>query len=459
MKKLLLTFFLVLPAYFVMGQTTNDLLNLLITNKNITQEQADSIRAEYAIKQQSNLPDKHFQLTAEYRPRAEFRNGYQQLRNDTTVGAFFVSQRSRLAVNYVQENKFTFQFTLQDLRVWGQQDPKSTAATMQVFEAWAEPYLTPDLSVRIGRQRIIFDNSRLFAENDWRIGGAAMDALDLRYNKGKLNSDLVFAFNQLKENYFGTDYSPSTFTNFKSLVVSHIKYGLSDHFTLTLINSADGYQDIINKEKINQRFTDGGRIEFEQGPFYATVSGYYQSGKNATGNTLSAWYIQPEIRYNVPVNLTVRLGVEVFSGNDLNSRSSTDHCFVPLYGSSHSFNGSMDLITKFPADYGSSGLINPYLFFSQVMNKKLELKSNFHTFSLLNDYYHSAVNHDKYLGFENDWLLCYKPNSSLKLDLGISYMLPTKTFAEIKGGDSKFTLSWVYLALSFKPTLFSATFK
>ena len=35
-----------------LAQSTNDILNLLILNKTITQEQADSIRADAAIKQQ-----------------------------------------------------------------------------------------------------------------------------------------------------------------------------------------------------------------------------------------------------------------------------------------------------------------------------------------------------------------------------------------------------------------------
>jgi len=49
----------------VNAQTTNDVLNLLVTNKSITQEQADSIRADAAIKQQeADAGKKSFWLTA-----------------------------------------------------------------------------------------------------------------------------------------------------------------------------------------------------------------------------------------------------------------------------------------------------------------------------------------------------------------------------------------------------------
>lgn len=50
---------------FTKAQSTNDILNLLIQNKTITQQQADSIRAEAAIKQQdADANKKSFQVTS-----------------------------------------------------------------------------------------------------------------------------------------------------------------------------------------------------------------------------------------------------------------------------------------------------------------------------------------------------------------------------------------------------------
>ncbi|MCX6260833.1 MAG: hypothetical protein NTY95_08345 [Bacteroidia bacterium] len=103
------------------GQSANDILNVLVEQKTITQDKADSIRADYSIKQQTVLPDKKLRIDAEFRPRTEFRNGYQQLRNDTTTAAFFTNQRIRLSANYIYDNRFAMQFSIQDLRVWGQQ--------------------------------------------------------------------------------------------------------------------------------------------------------------------------------------------------------------------------------------------------------------------------------------------------------------------------------------------------
>jgi hypothetical protein len=450
----------ILYAKTAFSQSSNDLLNLLIANKTITQEHADSVRAEAAISQQTTVPEKRLQIEFEFRPRAEYRNGYQVLRNDTTVGSSFVNQRSRLSLNYSYNNRFVLQFSIQDLRVWGQQDPRFTGATLQAFEAWAEPYITDKLSVRIGRQKIIYDNQRLFAENDWRLSGAVHDALNIRYNNSRLSTELALAFNQNSERFFGTDFAPTTFTNYKFLAVNYLRYSFTKNLTLTLINSTDAFQDKINTEKLNFRYTLGGRIEVSSGPWYGTVSGYYQGGLNPTGKELSAWYFQPEVRYMSATGTTFRAGLEFFTGSGNKPSSTTDHSFVPLYGVAHRFNGSMDLITRFPTDVGGAGLINPYLFIIQTVFKKIDLRADFHTFHLQADYYKNDVLIDSYLGFENDFLISYKPNPVTKIDIGVSYMLPTESLEIVKGaGDSRYNLSWVYVSLTFKPLLFTTKFK
>ena len=459
MKRFLIIF-LIFRSCIVFGQSTNDILNVLIANKTITQQQADSLRADYAIAQQNNLPEKRFQVEFEFRPRTEYRNGYQQLRNDTTTAAFFTNQRSRLSLNYTYENRFILQFSAQDLRVWGQQDPRSTSATIQAFEAWAEIYLTAKLSVRAGRQKLVYDNQRLFAENDWRLSGAVHDALNFRYYNKKIAAELAFAANQTAERYFGTDYSPKDFSSYKYLIVSYIKYSMTDKLALTLINSTDGFQAKTNPEKTNFRYTLGGRVELSKGPIYGTISGYYQGGRNPSGKDLSSYYFQPEVRFSSSTGYTFRLGLEYFSGTNQSGTVLTDNSFVPLYGVSHRFNGSMDLIVKFPNDVGGAGLINPYFFAVKSLSKKIDIRADFHTFSLQKDYYLNEQKIKSYLGFENDFLVSFKPNPITKIDAGFSYMLPTKSMEIIKGsGNSKHDLYWAYLSLTFRPVLFTTKFK
>ena len=459
--RLTLTFIICLSfSSLSSAQSANDILNVLVDQKTLSQEKADSLRAEFSIKQQTTLPDKRLRIDAEFRPRTEYRNGYQQLRNDTTTAAFFTNQRFRISASYVFDNRFIVQFSVQDLRVWGQQDPRSTSATLQVFEAWVEPVITNKFSVRIGRQRLVYDNQRLFAENDWRLSGAVHDAVNFRFNTPKVSSELAIAFNQSSDRYFGTDYSPSGFTNYKFLAVNYIRYKPLSYLTITALNSTDAFQKSTNPEKMNFRYTLGGRIETENNIIYATIAGYYQGGKNSSGRQLSAWYFQPEIRITTSKKLVARLGAEFFSGNDNSLTSNTDHSFVPLYGVAHRFNGSMDLITKFPNDVSGAGLVNPYLFLIQPVAGKFELRADFHTFYLQQNYYINDYKFDKYLGFENDFLFTFKPNNITKVDLGLSYMLPTESLEAVrKSGESKYNLTWIYLSLTFKPQLLGLNFK
>lgn len=443
------------------SQSANDILNVLVEQNTISSGKADSLRAEYSIRQQATLPDKKLRIDAEFRPRTEFRNGYQQLRNDSSSGAFFTNQRLRLTANYLYDNRFAMHLSVQDLRVWGQQDPRSASATLQIFEGWVEPYINNKLSVRIGRQPLVYDNQRLFAENDWRLCAAVHDALNFRYNTERLSSELALAFNQSSERYFGTDYAPQGFTNYKFLAVNYLRYKTGDLITITAINSTDGYQDKINPELMHLRYTLGGRLEYDNNGIYATFSGYYQWGKNSSGTDLEAWYIQPEVRITSPGKLVTRLGVEIMSGNNNSLTLNTDHAFVPLYGVAHRFNGSMDLITRFPGDVSGAGLINPYLFFTKALSARFEVRADFHTFHLQQDYYdNDDIKVDRYLGFENDFLLTYKPNPVTKIDLGVSYMLPTESFEAVKkSGSSKYNLTWLYLSMTFRPQLLGLNFK
>lgn len=460
MKYPLLLFALFAFTSVSFSQSANDILNILVEQETISQDKADSLRAEHSIKQQAVLPDKKLRIDAEYRPRAEFRNGYQQLRNDSSSAAYFVNQRFRISANYVFDNRFVIQFSIQDLRVWGQQDPRSTSATLQLFEGWVEPLISNNISIRIGRQKLVYDNQRLFAENDWRLSGAVHDAINFKLRTKKLNSELALAFNQSFERNFGTDYNPSGFSTYKFLAVNYLRYQPSKYLIITALNSTDGFQKPGNTEKLNFRYTLGGRIEIEYSGIYSTITSYYQGGKNPAGAKLSAWYIQPEIRYTSAAGLIARLGAELFSGNENGTMELTDRSFVPLYGVAHRFNGSMDLITKFPNDVSGAGLINPYLFLIQSISSKFDVRADFHTFHLQQNYYVDDVRISRYLGFENDFLLSYKPNSITKVDLGISYMLPTKTFEAVKkAGSSEYNLTWIYLSLTFKPQLLGLNFK
>src|SRR5688572_33262527 len=122
-----------------------------------------------------------FTLNGQVRTRTELRDGTGTLKPSTNKAAFFTSQRTRLTFNY-KSNKVILQTSLQDIRVWGQDAStisNADGARLGVHEAWAEILLANRkdtsfkksfleyISVKAGRQELLYDDSRLLGNLDW----------------------------------------------------------------------------------------------------------------------------------------------------------------------------------------------------------------------------------------------------------------------------------------------------
>ena len=409
-------------------------------------------------------------FSLDMRTRFEWRHGYKSVPTDDTASAYILSQRTRFNIDYKSKNLDVF-LSLQDARVWGQQDPRegqsgvgsatpATTYAMYMFEAYAEPKFSDKFSVRIGRQRVMYDNQRLFAENDWRLPGNSHDGIRLIYNnKINFTTELLAAFNQSAENVFTTKYAPLV-PNYKSLIVHYLNWKVTDKFTLTTLNSIDGFQSSKpgKYSTTYQRLTSGGRLEYSTYNWYATVAAYYQYGKDSSGKKLGAYYIQPEIRYTGGP-LTVRLGMEYLSGADSSTHPSVDKNFVPLYGVAHRFMGNLDYFASFPGDVNGAGLVNPYLYIWYNKNK-IGLRVENHLFFSQSQFVFKGVPIDKYLGFENDWRLNYKPNKFTDLEAGFCWAAVTKSMTVIKkSGDYEGAFPYfTYVSIRLTPTLGKITF-
>lgn len=458
MKKTVLLYLLIVVGFFcsekIVAQDTSAITNLLLQKKLITQKEADSLLALSSFNKKVNSENKNFSIGLEFRPRTEYRDGYKQLRTADTKAAFFTTQRSRMYFNYSQP-KFKFHTSIQDIRVWGQYGQTSTSGSLNVFEAYVDANITDQLLIRIGRQKVELDNGRLFSPANWSQAARAHDGINLVSNNNTIHSEFVTSFNQTAERIFETDFSPTTFTNYKLLNIHYLKAKLNDHFSLTTINAADSYQSKTNSGTLYTRGTSGGRLDFEKGNLYVTLSGYYQYGQLQTRERISAYYFQPEIQLKTN-KLTTRLGAEFLSGENSEKTSDFSKSFVPLYGVAWKFMGNMDYFTSFPTDVKKGGLFNPYLFFIYDLNKKVALRSDFHLFYLGNKTKNDLGNTiNSYLGFENDLSIHYKCNAFTMIDFGFSYMAAEKSMETLKSGNSSIIPVWSYVMITFKPELFS----
>ena len=418
-------------------------------------------------------------ITADMRVRSEYRHGYRNLPQQDTTSAFFINQRTRLNFDYKTKGLDLY-LSVQDSRVWGEQDPRAghgttsgitetptTTFPIYLFEAYAQPYISDRWSLRIGRQRIVYDNQRLFAENDWRLAAASHDALPVIYNdKIRFTNEFIFAYGQSAENNYTTNYAPNGFRNYKVLINHYLNWKMSKNFTLTLLNTADGYQssDPKSYKSTYMRYTNGGRIEYANYDWYLTLAGYYQHGTDSSARQINAYYLQPEIKYSGIKNLTIRAGAEYLSGQD--TLSDNNNNFVPLYGVAHRFMGNMDFFTTFPTDVNNGGLINPYLFL-QWQKKKWSVRMENHMFySQTGAALKGKTETNKYLGFENDWRINYKANSFTDVEFGFCWASATNSLAIVRNPKAtqaeldNFSKKpyWSYISVRFTPTIGKFTF-
>jgi len=165
-----------------------------------------------------------FTITGQLRPRGELRDGYGTLPALGNTSAAFISQRTRLVLNY-KTGHFIFQTSIQDVRLWGQDASTITVndgSRLGLHEAWAEIILSNKkdtsfktspfdyFAVKIGRQEIVYDDERLLGASDWLQQARRHDAVILKAVQKGWQVDLGAAFNQNTDavNYSGTYYMP-----------------------------------------------------------------------------------------------------------------------------------------------------------------------------------------------------------------------------------------------------------
>lgn len=358
-------------------------------------------------------------LTGQLRTRTELRDGYGNLLPKDAPAAAFTSQRTRLSVGY-KVDRLSFGFTAQDVRVWGQDASTITAADgnrFSVHEAWAELQLLnkadtsihlkglDQLSVKVGRQELDYDGSRLLGNLDWLQQGRRFDAALIKARHRGWALDLGGGFNQNSDAFglTGTAYTPGNVattalstrneilsvptgfiptsgkngapivvntvsTNgqnqqFKAFQMAHLTKAFKGH-TLTglffkddfsryridstgSISNGYVYGRRYDVRGVNSRVTYGAMLtgllaKTARGKFSYLAFAYAQSGRDRDGLAINgAHYYGINLAY-LQNRFTVTSGYETLTGNQPNQPAGTTRRFDPLYGTPHKYWGTMD---------------------------------------------------------------------------------------------------------------------
>lgn len=422
-------------------------------------------------------------LVGQIRTRTELRDGYGNLTPRNSHGAAFTSQRTRLTFGY-KWDRVLFNVAVQDVRVWGQ-DASTISSTdgnrLMVHEAWADVTLInrvdttlkfrpiDNLSLKIGRQELVYDDSRLLGNLDWLQQARRFDAALLKAQHHGWALDLGVGFNQNTDatGVTGTYYTPGNVptsalsgknvtlaipagfiptsgkggalvlanvvsTNgqnqqFKAFQMAYLtrkfnrtKFSalfFKDDFARYRVDSigstAAGYvygrrYDVTGT---NSRVTYGAMLT---GQFGTTLTkgvqwqafGYGQSGHDRDG-------LRIRKAYHYGANATFQRGLfginpgyEVLSGNNATTlKAGETNRFDPLYGTPHKFWGLMDY---FYAGTGSpaGGLQDTYLKF-KYFGKRLTTSLDVHYFALADPTYNTLTD--------------VPPRTKLSSRLGVEY--------------------------------------
>lgn len=399
-----------------------------------------------------------FSMSAQIRPRAEYRNGVLNPRLEGQEPAGFINNRARLSLNYEREN-LSVAFSAQHVGVWGQDPQIDKNGRFILNEAWAQLDFGYGLFAKLGRQSLIYDDERILGGLDWNIAGRYHDALKLGY-EDKLNKlHLILAFNQNGETPIGgTYYAPGAqpYKNMQTLWYQHICSKAFKASFLFMNLGLEGGKDNHSDTQFMQ--TLGTNLYYQPGNFTLGGTFYYQFGKNINKQDVSAYLWALNAAYKINPQWSIALGSDYLSGMDNTDGPDAKYtAFDPLYGTHHKFYGAMDYYYATPFLKG----FNPGLWDNQIKlafkpSHKVDLSATYHYFLTTSDVTIDHKDLDHGLGSEIDLQIDWQIMKDVKLSAGYSTMLGTSTMEAVKGGSSDSWQDWGWLSININPRIFIA---
>jgi hypothetical protein len=422
-------------------------------------------------------------VSAQLRTRTELRDGQGAPLPGNTDPAVFTSQRTRFSAGFTTY-RIRLGLTVQDVRVWGQDAStinRTTTANnngLMLHEAWAEILLTDttlkqqSLQLKIGRQELVYDDSRLLGNLDWLQQGRRHDAAVLKYERSSWMLHLAGAFNQNKENAAGTIYDPTppgNYTgntngggNYKSMefVYAGKKLAKGNVSFLFLADQFSRYHtDTVNNTPVKtwegptyNRMTTGLYFNNTFQRITLTAAAYYQFGKNTDGLHLNATLLSGAFQYTLTSTFSAGAGVDYTSGG---SNGNTSHAFDPLYGTPHKFWGYMDYFYA-ASGFGNRGLQDYYVKTKWKPGSKWQVNADAHTF-----YSASAIPAAagkpapvRRFGTEADLTAAFTLTPMIGFEGGYSHFWNTNTLTGpgVKNvANAQSNSNWAYLMINIRP--------
>ncbi|TLV02714.1 alginate export family protein [Dyadobacter luticola] len=420
-------------------------------------------------------------VSGQLRTRTELLQGQGSPLAKGEKPAFFTSQRTRLNAGY-KGYRYQFFVAVQDVRVWGQDASTNNRITnsalngLMLHEAWGEislldtskTKLGKEFAIKIGRQELLYDDSRLLGNLDWLQQARRHDAAVLKLGANNFTAHIGAAYNQNRElktgtlyegipngypagtNGIGTMYKSMQFVYLgKKLNVGNISFlALKDDFQKYTLNEKS--ERVLQKGTWN-RVTFGPYLQIKPHKSWnLTASAYLQTGKDRDGKSLNANMYSVRGLYTINRILSVGPGFDHTSGTG--AHAAKNRTFDPLYGTPHKFWGQMDYFYA-ANGFGRGGLSDLYVNSILKTSEKFSLSADYHHFSSAATIYNA--NDQKLsssLGSELDFIANYNLTKAISFQGGYCTYFTTATLGQVKNvaNPSKMA-NWAYLMINIKP--------
>ncbi len=390
----------------------------------------------------------NIKVDAEIRSRAELRNGFREPLADTLNAALVNNLRTKLNVFY-ESGPVKAKISALDTRTYGETAVGNTGQGLGILEAWGEYNFTPEFSFSLGRRGLEYDDKRLFSYNNWSNTPGAHDILLLKYSVNGFNIHAGSAFNNAGDSIqflapYLVSYKTLNFIWLSKVLgkLSASAIWVNDGFDYG--TTGDVHHSYRNTVGANFWLTD------KKSPFNFNLAGYYQFGRNKSGQSLSAYLLSVKLQQRFSEKWEAQLGSDLFSGSGSHIGTGKDHTFNKLYGTNHAFNGSIEYWSTLPAQ----GLLDIYGGITGNLFPKFDVNLTYHYFATAKKI---AGHEGKNLGSEIDLTANYIINKQFAVQAGWSSYFTTKTTNVLKkknGIDTRFP-QWAYVQLTFTPVFFT----
>lgn len=403
-----------------------------------------------------------FILDAELRPRAEFRNGFNRLMPDSIDPAFSISQRTRFNAYFNKENIKVY-ISIQDVRTWGDvgQLNFSDVNGLAIHQAWGEFGIGKYVSVKAGRQELVYDDQRMFGNVGWAQQARSHDALLGKFKKGRLSIELGLAYNQERQALTGNEYTIPN--NYKAMQYVWANYAADAvKVSFLFLNNGLQYIDPVDIDSNTTRYsqTYGTHVKARLVDLI-DLSGnfYYTGGKDRFDRSMSAYEVALDLNFKPDgAKWSAGVGFEILSGNEITDGDrdmDKNNAFTPFYGTNHKFNGFMDYFYV-GNHINTVGLFDLYVR-GGYTHKKSKFFLSFHNFMSSASITENNEKQSSQLGSEIDFVYAYIFSKSVNISAGYSQMFAAQSLKDIRPTpDNTYNNvnNWAWIMLTFKPQLF-----